>query len=94
MPVSMLGMSARTGTSAERNFEMSCINADGTLTKTAEKVMSAMGTPSKDAEIAARISFPVFLVRSSLRQLVELGLVSESGGQYALTELGRQKLRA
>ena len=71
---------------------MSCINSDGTLTKTAEKVMSAIETPSKDAKIAARISFPVYLVRSSLRQLVELGLVSEIDGEYALTEAGQAKL--
>ena len=85
-------MNTQIGTCVGRNFEMSCINADGTLTKTAEKVMSAIPTPSKDAEIAARIHFPVYLVRSSLRQLVELGFVSEVEGSYALTELGRDAL--
>ncbi len=81
-----------TGISAKRNSEMSCINSDGTLTKTAEKVISGMQKPSKDAEIAAQIEFPVYLVRSSLRQLIELGLVNEEDGQYALTELGHEKL--
>jgi predicted transcriptional regulator len=71
---------------------MSCINADGTLTKTAEKVMSVIGDSSKDTEIAAQINFPVYLVRSSLRQLVELGLVCEVDKRYSLTELGIEKL--
>ena len=71
---------------------MSCINPDGTLTGTAEKVMSAMKIPARDTEIGAQIGFPVYLVRSSLRQLVELGLVEEMDDCYMLTELGKSKL--
>ena len=72
---------------------MPCLNSDGTLTKTAKKVLMALETPGTDAEIAAQISFPVYLVRSSLRQLIELVLISEMDGQYTLTEAGRVKLQ-
>jgi hypothetical protein len=71
---------------------MACINADGTLTKTAAKVMAAIPEPSTDVDIAARIEFPVYLVRTSLRQLVELGLVCEVDGRFELTALGNEKL--
>ena len=71
---------------------MPCINSDGSLTKTAEKIMTALQTASKDTEIATQVEFPVYLVRSSLRQLVEIGFVRDIDGQYELTELGRDRL--
>ena len=71
---------------------MPCINPDGTLTQTAEKVLKAIPVPSNDSQIGTRMSFPVFLVRSSLRQLVDIGLVRETDGIYELTDLGREKL--
>lgn len=71
---------------------MSCINPDGSLTGTAERVLSAIEGPSKDTEIAARMSFPVYLVRSSLRELVHLGLIDHQDGQYERTALGQEAL--
>ena len=73
---------------------MPCVNADGTLTKTAEKILQALQTPSSDAEIAEKIGFPVFMVRGSLRQLLAEGFISEVDGQYASTDLGQAKLQA
>ena len=67
---------------------MACINSDGSLTKTAKKVMTVMQTPSRDFDIAEEIQFPVYLVRSSLRELIEIGLVNEVDGEFTLTELG------
>jgi predicted transcriptional regulator len=70
---------------------MACINPDGTLTQTAQKVLDALDAPAKDMEIAAHMSFPVYLVRSSLRELEKLGLIRETDGLYELTELGAAK---
>jgi predicted transcriptional regulator len=71
---------------------MGCINADGTLTQTARKVLTAIQHTSSESEIAKQMSFPVYLVRSSLRELGELGLVDEQNGQYTITEAGLDKL--
>ena len=71
---------------------MSCINADGSLTQPAQKVLNAMHHASSDTEIAAKMSFPVYLVRSSLRELEQLGLIDEQDGQYTITETGLERL--
>ena len=71
---------------------MGCINADGSLTNTARKVMRGLQTPACDTEIAAQISFPVYLVRSSLRELEKLGLITEADGKYTITDLGTEHL--
>lgn len=84
-------MNAPIGTSAKRNSKMACINPDGSLTQTAQKVLDALKTPSAITEIAAYVGFPVYLVRSSLRDLTELGLIREADGKYALTDLGAAK---
>ena len=72
---------------------MACLHSDGSLTKSAQRVMVATKTPATDAEIATEISYPVYLVRSTLRQLTEVEYVSENDGQYSLTEEGLQKLQ-
>jgi hypothetical protein len=71
---------------------MACINPDGTLTRTGQKVMEALKTPSTEVEIAEKVGFPVYLVRSSLRELEELGLINETEGTYQPTESGFMKL--
>lgn len=71
---------------------MACIKADGSLTSTAKKVMKVLKTPASDLEVASQISFPVYLVRSSLRELAEIGLIAEINGKFELTELGYGKL--
>jgi predicted transcriptional regulator len=73
---------------------MACINADGSLTKTAENIMLALETPLSDVEIAEKIGFPVFTVRGSLRQLVSQGYIDEADGQYTRTDFGQAKLQA
>ena len=82
------------GIFVRKKSKMACINSDGSLTKTAKKVMTVMRTPSRDFEIAEKIQFPVYLVRSSLRELVEIGLVIVLDGEYSLTELGLTRLNS
>ncbi len=72
---------------------MGCINSDGTLTNTAKKVMQVLKIPAVDTEIANQISFPVYLIRSSLRELNEIGLIAKMDENYSLTELGAEYLK-
>jgi len=72
---------------------MACINPDGSLTDSAQKVLSALKKSSKDTEVASLSNLPVYRVRSSLRELVELGFVDETGDQYSMTKAGETKLQ-
>jgi predicted transcriptional regulator len=76
----------------EEENPMACINPDGTLTPTAMAVISALHTPSTPAEIGQATSIPVYRIRSTIRELIEAGLVLESDGQYRLTETGMKRL--
>jgi hypothetical protein len=71
---------------------MACINPDGTLTPTAQKVLEALKTPTTEAELARKSLLPMFRVRMSLRELGEAGMVSEINGIYQLTEEGAARL--
>lgn len=68
---------------------MACVNADGTLTKSAQAVLEALREPATPAEVAAKTGFPLFRIRSSLRELKEAGLLDEMlDGRYRLTAVG------
>lgn len=71
---------------------MACINPDGTLTPSAQAVLKAAETPCSPAEIAKAANLPLFRVRSSLRELVEAGLLREENGSFTLTGEGRARL--
>ena len=72
---------------------MACINPDGTLTDSAQKVLTVLKRPSTDTDVASSANLPVYRVRSSLRELVEIGFVDETNGRYSLTEAGEAKLQ-
>jgi len=90
----MRGTIISIGTFARKKSKMACINSDGSLTKTAKKVMAVIKSPLRDFEIAEKIHFPVYLVRSSLRELVEIGLIEDTDGKFSLTELGLTQLNS
>lgn len=71
---------------------MACINPDGTMTPTAKAVLQAAQMPVTVAELARVTGLPLYRVRSSLRELVEAGLLAESQETYHLTEVGRARL--
>ncbi len=72
---------------------MPCISSDGTLTVAAKKVMTAMKTPISLEDVAAQSGLPLYQIRSSVRELVQAGLVEVmADGKHATTEAGRQKL--
>jgi len=72
---------------------MACINPDGTLTPSAEAVLSALSLPLAPEELAESIELPVFRIRSSVREMLEAGLVEEKEGKYVVTKLGQAKIK-
>lgn len=74
---------------------MPCISADGTLTVAARKVMTAMQSPIPLEGAANASGLPLYQIRSSVRELIQAGLVEVlDDGRHVLTEAGRQKLAA
>jgi DNA-binding IclR family transcriptional regulator len=71
---------------------MACVNADGTLTASATSVLKALQTGGTAADVAQHVGLPLYRVRSSLRELVEAGLLSEQNGHYTLTDSGKARL--
>ncbi|TET28373.1 hypothetical protein E3J68_03115 [Candidatus Aerophobetes bacterium] len=71
---------------------MACINPDGTLTPSAKAMLSAVSSPAPLEEVAKSTGLPLFRIRSSIREMLEAGLVEEKEGKYAVTKLGREKI--
>jgi hypothetical protein len=64
---------------------MPCIGPDGTLTKSAEVIINALGVPLRPDELSKETGIALYLVRSALRELVEAGLVRQEGDMYKRT---------
>lgn len=71
---------------------MACINPDGTLTPTAQAVIYTLKTPRSAVDIGQVTNLPVYRIRSTIRELIEAGLVLETDGNYQLTESGMKRL--
>ncbi|MEA1965027.1 MAG: hypothetical protein U9O41_07885 [Candidatus Aerophobetes bacterium] len=71
---------------------MPCINEDGTLTPSARAVLSAISSPITSEEVAKSTGLPLFRIRSSIREMLEAGLVEEKEEKYVATKLGRAKI--
>ncbi|MGD8698814.1 MAG: hypothetical protein PVJ43_05960 [Gemmatimonadales bacterium] len=71
---------------------MACINPDGSLTLVARDVLRALEQPRSVEEIHQVARQPTYRVRASLREMGEIGLVTETEGRYSITEAGRARL--
>jgi len=71
---------------------MACINADGTMTASATAVLRALQQAGTPHEISVVTGLPVFRIRSSMRELVEAGLVIEADGRYKLSDKGLERI--
>jgi len=71
---------------------MACVNPDGTLTPSAKAMLSALSSPLAFEEVAESTGLPLFRIRSSIREMLEAGLVEKEEGKYAATKLGREKI--
>jgi hypothetical protein len=73
---------------------MGCISPEGTLSPQARAILAALTPATKLEEASARTGLPLYRVRSSIRELVDAGLVTAAGALYETTEAGRGKLAA
>jgi hypothetical protein len=74
---------------------MACVNTDGTLTQSARSVLGAAREPVLPEEVAAQIGLPLYRVRSSLRELRDVGLVElQLDGRHRLTTAGLERIDA
>jgi predicted transcriptional regulator len=71
---------------------MACINADGTLTPIAGKVLIAIKIPATVLEINQRTEIPLYRIRSSVRELHDLELLEEKNGVFQITDKGKAML--
>ncbi len=73
---------------------MACISPDGKPTESGTKMLSALKAGAGSAEeIAPKAGLPLFRVRSGLRELTQAGLVTETGGKYAITDKGKELIK-
>ncbi|MCD6472839.1 hypothetical protein J7K55_06955 [Candidatus Aerophobetes bacterium] len=73
---------------------MACINENGTLTPSAKAVLSALSSLTTLEETTKSTGLPLFRIRSSIREMLEAGLVEEKEGKYVITEPGLKKLKS
>ncbi|WP_070121435.1 hypothetical protein [Bacillus marinisedimentorum] len=72
---------------------MACVNADGTLTGTARKILNVLTDEVKSTdEIAASAGLPMFKVRSLVREMAQSGVVDQLETGYLISEKGMEKL--
>ena len=55
---------------------MACVNSDGTISPSARRFLEVLREPAPADELAKTTGFPMFRVRSALREMEESGLVS------------------
>jgi len=73
---------------------MACVNPDGTLSPSAKDLLKGLETPLSAEEVSRRLGQPLFRVRSSLREMVEAGLVVAKEDKFQASEEGKKKIQA
>ena len=71
---------------------MPCVKPDGTLEPMAQAIVRALRTPRTAEGVCEYLRLPLYRARSTMRELVEAGLVVEDDGVYGLTDSGRGRL--
>ncbi len=72
---------------------MPCVKPDGTLEPMAQAILRALRTPRTVEGICEHLRLPIYRVRSTVRELVEAGLVAEIEGVCGLTSAGCGRLQ-
>jgi predicted transcriptional regulator len=73
---------------------MPCVRPDGTLGTTGKLMLKAVQECSSAEDIATVTGMALYRVRSSLRELIAAGYVSEEGERFSQTELGAETVKA
>lgn len=71
---------------------MACINPDGSITQSAKAVLQSLQLAKSPRELSSSLGFPLFKIRSSLREMEEAGLILKTEDEYIITDLGRELL--
>lgn len=71
---------------------MACINADGTISRSAELILLTCRTGASCEAMALEVKLPLFRIRSATRELVAAGLLEPVGDTYVTTEKGQRAL--
>jgi predicted transcriptional regulator len=71
---------------------MACIDSEGELIASARAILEALSEARTPENISDLTDVRLFRVRSMLREMQRVGLVSHSQGRYSLTEAGRARL--
>jgi hypothetical protein len=71
---------------------MPCINADGTISRSAELILLTCRTPASCEELAREVSLPLFRIRSAARELTAAGLLEPAGEKFRTTDKGDQAM--
>jgi predicted transcriptional regulator len=71
---------------------MPCVKPDGTLEPLAQAIVRALSAARTAEGVCEHLRLPLYRVRSTMRELVEAGLVAEHDGVYGLTDSGRRRL--
>ena len=72
---------------------MPCVKPDGTIEPMAQAILRALRTPRTAEGVCDHLRLPLYRVRSTVRELVEAGLVAETAGEYALTSVGLERVQ-
>ena len=72
---------------------MACISPDGTLNPSALMVLKFLREPAEISEISGNLDLPIFRIRVSLRELKEIGYLTEVDERYQITQAGIEKLK-
>jgi predicted transcriptional regulator len=71
---------------------MPCVKPDGTLEPMAQAILRALGTPRTAEGVCDHLRLPLYRVRSTVRELVEAGLVADADGALRLTDAGAARI--
>ena len=71
---------------------MACINADGTISRSAELILLSCRTAASCEELAREVKLPLFRIRSATRELVTAGLLEPAGENFRTTDKGNLAL--
>lgn len=64
---------------------MACVQADGTLSPSAQAMLDALQERRTIGDLAALTGLPMFRLRSGLREMISAGLVEEKEGVFVAT---------